>query len=110
MRRLLLSAACLLLAAGAASAQTKAGHYAPYTSPMSAPAQIQTRGEANAPGRAVRPGERTASVGPYRGPPVRHRTMQHHVSARVCMARATARGLHGRAKTHYIQRCEVGRR
>ena len=103
MRIIVIAAAILFAGAGAASAQTKG--LAPYSSQIG-DSQIQTGHTANMPGPAARPGMETARLGPYRG----RRMMRHGVSARVCIARANARHLRGRAKTRFVHYCQIGRR
>ncbi|CAN5243202.1 hypothetical protein BH09PSE2_BH09PSE2_15180 [soil metagenome] len=104
MRAIVIAAAVLFAGAGAASAQTRG--LAPYSSQIGDPSQVQTGRGANMPGPAARPGMETARLGPHRGRPMMH----HGVSARVCVARANARNLHGRAKTRFVHYCQIGRR
>ena len=104
MRAIVIAAVVLFAGAGAASAQTRG--LAPYSSQGGDPARIQTGRGAQTPGPAAIVGAQTARLGPYRG----RRMVRHGVSARVCIARATARHLHGRAKTRFIHACQIGRR
>ena len=102
--RAIVIAAALVFAASGAAAQTRG--LAPYSSQSGAPAQILTGHGADRPGPAARPGAETARLGPYRG----HRMLHRGASARVCIARANARHLHGRAKTRFVHACQIGRR
>ena len=119
MRLLFIAAACALVAAGSAAAQTRG--LAPTTSMSGAPAVVQTGHTASMPGPAAKPSTMAGSTMATHSTTMSHTTMhtgmRHHMgrhhrrshSAAYCTRRATARHLSGVRATHYIERCQAGR-
>lgn len=123
MRLLFIAAACALVAAGSASAQTRG--LAPTTSPLGAPATVTTGHTATMPGPAAKPSTMggatmarpTTMAQPMAAKPMPMHTGARHMrrhrrthSAAWCMRRANARHLSSAATTRYVQRCQAGRR